>query len=157
MRSKLTRALTVLATAASVALAGVGVAQASGPGGNGSSSTTSAAAVVQTMRDALVARVDKGDVPGAQASLGELAPVLTDLARGERYVIQAQAKETAVTARQENAEARQGVDELAARVEAQQVGLPPVSALLNALVQRLLISLSSLVNDLLGGLPVPAG
>ncbi|MGY6651521.1 hypothetical protein ACXIZN_05085 [Amycolatopsis sp. TRM77291] len=156
MRSKLTRAFTVLATAASVALAGVGVAQATGPGGNGSSSTTSAAAVVQTMRDALVSRVDKGDVPGAQASLGELTPVLTDLARGERYVIQAQAKETAVTARQENAEARQGVDELAARMETE-AGLPPVTALLNALVQRLLISLSSLVNDLLGGLPVPAG
>ena len=35
--------------------------------------------------------------------------------------------------------------------------LPPVSALLNALLQRVLISLSALVNDLLGGLPVPIG
>ncbi|MFK0247197.1 hypothetical protein ACIQUM_21090 [Amycolatopsis azurea] len=156
MRSQLTRAFTVLATAASVALAGVGTAEAGGPGGNGSSSTTSAAAVVQTMREALVARVDKGDVPGTQASLGELAPVLTDLARGERYVIQAQAKETAVTARQDNAEAREGVDELAARMETQ-AGLPPVTAFLNALVQRLLLSLSLLVNDLLGGLTVPVG
>ncbi|WP_410663524.1 hypothetical protein [Amycolatopsis sp. lyj-84] len=154
MRSQLTRALVILVTAASVTLAGAGVATAGGPGGNGSSSTTSVAAEVQTLRDALVSRADSGDVPGTQAALGRLAPVLTELAQGERYMIQAEAKDSAATARQENATAKQDVDELATDVESR-AGLPPVSALLNALLQRLLISLSSLVNDLLGGLTVP--
>ncbi|WP_410599648.1 hypothetical protein [Amycolatopsis sp. lyj-90] len=154
MRSQLTRTLAILVTAASVTLAGAGVATAGGPGGNGSSSTTSVAAEVQTMRDALVSRADSGDVSGTQATLGRLAPVLTELAQGERYLIQTEAKDSAATARQENATAKQGVDELATGVESR-VGLPPVSALLNALLQRLLISLSSLVNDLLGGLTVP--
>ncbi|HET6285604.1 MAG TPA: hypothetical protein VFG15_02500 [Amycolatopsis sp.] len=157
MRSQLTRALTIFVAAASVTLAGAGVATAGGPGGgNGSSSTTSAAAEVQAKRDALVSRVDSGDISGTRATLGELAPVLTDLAQGKRYTIQTQAKESAATAQQDNVEARKGVDELAAQVE-DRAGLPPVSTLLNALVQRLLVSLSSLVNDLLGGLPVPVG
>ncbi|MEV6913223.1 hypothetical protein [Amycolatopsis sp. NPDC051071] len=154
MSSQLTRALAILVTAASVTLAGAGVAAAGGPGGNGSSSTTSVAAEVQTMRDTLASGADSGDVSGTQATLGRLDPVLTELAQGERYTIQAEAKDSAVTAKQENATAKQGVDELATN-GAPRAGLPPVSALLNALLQRLLISLSSLVNDLLGGLTVP--
>ncbi|MFI9450126.1 hypothetical protein [Amycolatopsis sp. NPDC052450] len=156
MRSQLRRALTIFVTAASVTLAGTGVAAAGGPGGSGSSSTTSAAAEIQAKRDALVSRADSGDISGTRATLDELAPVLTDLAQGKRYMIQAQAKESAATARQDNVEARKGVDELAAQVE-NRAGLPPVTTLLNALLQRLLVSLSSLVNDLLGGLPVPVG
>lgn len=156
MRSQLARALAIFVTAASVTLAGTGVATAGGPGGSGASSTTSAAAVVQAKRDALIARADSGDLAGTQATLGELAPVLTDLAEGKRYQIQAQAKDSAATARQENIEAQKGVDDLAAQVK-DRAGLPPVSALLNALLQRLLISLSALVTDLLGGLSVPVG
>jgi hypothetical protein len=154
MKSALTRALTVLATAAAVTLAGVGVATAGGPGGSGSSSTTSAAAEVQGLRDQLASRADQGDVPGTQATLAKLDPLLSDLAQGKRYTIQAAAKDSAATAQRENTEARKGVDELATQLQARQ--LPPVSALLNALLQRVLISLSALVNDLLGGLPVSA-
>ncbi len=156
MKSQLTRALAVFVTAASLTLAGAGVAAAGGPGGNGSSSTTSVAAEVQSMRDALVSRADNGDVSGTQATLDRLAPVLTDLAQGQRYVIQTEAKDSAATARQDNTTAKQGVDELAADVKSRQ-GLPPVAGLLNALLQRLLLSLSVLVNDLLGGLTVPVG
>ncbi|MEU7791490.1 hypothetical protein [Amycolatopsis sp. NPDC049159] len=156
MKSALARAITVFATAAAVTLTGVGVATAGGPGGSGSSSTTSAAAEVQQLRDQLSARADRGDVPGTQATLGDLDPLLTDLAQGKRYTIQTEARDTAATAQQQNTEARKGVSELARNAEPRQ-SLPPVSALLNALVQRLLISLSSLVNDLLGGLPVPVG
>jgi hypothetical protein len=150
MKSQLTRAITVLVAVASVTLAGVGVAAADGPGGSGSSSTTSVAAEVQTLHDALVSRADGGDVPGTQATLGELDPLLTDLAQGQRYTIQAEAQDTAATAKEQNTEARKGVDELAAQLKARQ--LPPVAGLLNALLQRLLLSLSVLVNDLLGGL-----
>ncbi|KZB81060.1 hypothetical protein [Amycolatopsis regifaucium] len=156
MKNQLVRAITIAVTAASLTLAGAGMATASGPGGNGTSSTTSAAAEVQSLRDALAARADNGDVSGTQASIAELAPVLSDLAQGKRYTIQAKAKDSAATARQENTEAKKNVDELATKLDTNQ-GLPPVSALLNALVQRLLISLSSLVNDLLGGLAVPVG
>jgi hypothetical protein len=156
MKSQLTRALTVLVAVTSVALAGVGVAAADGPGGSGSSSTTSVAAEVQTLHDGLAARADNGDVPGTQATLGELEPLLTELAEGERYTIQAEARNTAATAKEQTAEARKGVDELAAQTQARQ-GLPPVAGLLNALVQRVLLSLSVLANDLLGGLAVPVG
>ncbi|WP_414938236.1 hypothetical protein [Amycolatopsis sp. cmx-11-51] len=154
MRSQLTRALAVFVTAASLTLTGAGVAAAGGPGGSGSSSTTSVAAEVQSMREALVSRADNGDVTGTQATLAKLAPVLTDLAQGERYMIQAEAKDGAATARQDNTTAKQGVDELATDLESRQ-GLPSVASLLNALLQRLLLSLSVLVNDLLGGLTVP--
>ncbi|WP_290061952.1 hypothetical protein [Amycolatopsis solani] len=146
----------VFLTATAVTLTGVGVASAGGPGGSGSSSTTSAAAQVQTLRDQLATRADRGDVPGTRATLSDLDPLLTDLAQGKRYSIQAKARDTAATAQQQNTEARKGVDELAGQLKARD-GLPPVSALLNALLQRVLISLSSLVNDLLGGLPVPIG
>jgi hypothetical protein len=156
MKSALTRALTVFVTAAAVTLAGVGVAAADGPGGSGSSSTTSAAAEVQGLRDQLAARADRGDVPGTQATLARLDPLLSDLAQGKRYTIQAAAKDSAATAQQETAKARKGVDDLATQLQSRQA-LPPVSALLNALLQRVLISLSALVNDLLGGLPVPVG
>ncbi|MGW4485654.1 hypothetical protein ACWEOE_17665 [Amycolatopsis sp. NPDC004368] len=157
MKNNLGRALAVLATVTAVTLSGVGVASAGGPGGSGSSSTTSAAASVQTLREQLKTRADSGDVAGARTSLGDLDPLLTDLARGERYTIQATAQNTAVTAKQENTKAEQGVDELATQLKSRQA-LPPVTDLLNALLQRLLLTLSSLVNDLLGGphiIPAP--
>jgi hypothetical protein len=156
MKSAVARAAMVILTAAAVSLTGVGVATAGGPGGSGSSSTTSAAAQVTALRDQLSSRADHGDVAGTQRPLGELDPLLTDLAQGKRYTIQAGARDSAATAQQENTKARKGVDELAAQLKSRQ-SLPPVSTLLNALLQRLLISLSSLVNDLLGGLPVPVG
>jgi hypothetical protein len=156
MKSALARAITIFVTATAVTLTGVGVATAGGPGGSGSSSTTSAAASVQTLRDQLVSRADNGDVSGTRATLGDLDPLLTDLAQGDRYTIQAKTRNTAATALQENTKARKGVDELAAQMQSRQ-SLPPVSALLNALLQRVLISLSALVNDLLGGLAVPVG
>jgi hypothetical protein len=156
MKNALARAVVVFATATAVTLTGVGVATAGGPGGSGSSSTTSAAAEVQTLRDRLSSRADHGDVPGTQATLGELDPLLADLAQGKRYTIQAGARDAAATARQENTEARKGVDRLAADLKSREA-LPPVTTLLNALLQRLLLSLSSLVNDLLGGPPVPVG
>jgi hypothetical protein len=155
MKSALARAVMVFLTATAVTLTGVGVASAGGPGGSGSSSTTSAAAEVQTLRDQLASRADNGDVSGTQATLGELDPLLTDLSEGNRYTIQAKARDTATTAKQQAAEARKGVDKLATQMQSRQ-GLPPVSTLLNALLQRVLVSLSALVNDLLGGLPVPA-
>ncbi|WP_372661691.1 hypothetical protein [Amycolatopsis kentuckyensis] len=156
MKSALARAVTVFLTAAAVTLTGVGVASAGGPGGSGSSSTTSAAAQVQSLRDQLVSRADNGDVAGTRVTLTDLDPVLTDLAQGKRYTIQAETRDKAATAQQQTTEAREGVDRLAADLKARQ-SLPPVSALLNALLQRVLISLSALVNDLLGGLPVPIG
>jgi hypothetical protein len=153
MRSKVIRALTVLATTVSVALTGVGVASAGGPGGSGSSSTTSAAASVQALRDQLSSRADNGNLPGVRSAIGELDPLLSDLAQGKRYTIQAAAQNSAATAKQENADAGQKVDDLATQLATRQ-SLPPVAGLLNALLQRLLLSLSVLVNDLLGGLTV---
>ncbi|UOZ10659.1 hypothetical protein [Amycolatopsis sp. WQ 127309] len=153
MRNNVIRALTVLATTVSVALAGVGTASAGGPGGSGSSSTTSAASTVQQLRDQLSSRADNGNLPGVRSTIGELDPLLTDLTQGKRYTVQTSARNSAATAKQENTEARQGVDKLATQLEPRQ-SLPPVAGLLNALLQRLLLSLSVLVNDLLGGLTV---
>jgi hypothetical protein len=160
MERKLTRAVAVITAAAAVALAGVGDAAARGlDGGTGGPATgttvtvRSTAAELQALHDELRSSADAGDVAAVQSTLGEVDTALTRVVGGERAIYRASSVRLATTAKQETADAAKAVAELptpAAR------DLPPVAGLLNALLQRLLLSLSSLVNDLLGGLgPVP--
>jgi hypothetical protein len=154
MKHRLARAVAMVAAGSALALAGAGAATAGtiDGGGNGSSSTQSAAAQVQQARDDLAGAANAGDVKGTQAGLAELDSLLTDLAAGRKYTIQATASETAATAQDQATEASKAVAAIPA--EGARVELPPVAGLLNALLQRLLLSLSVLVNDLLGGLTV---
>lgn len=164
MEHKLTRAVAVLTAAAAVALAGVGNASAGGldqqtpaSHGTGTAATVrSTAAEVQKLHDALQTQADKGDVAAVKSTLDQVDTTLTRIIDGERTVFSTSSVQLADQAKQETADAAKAVAEL----PDQQQGvrdLPPVAGLLNALLQRLLLSLSGLVNDLLGGLvPVPA-
>lgn len=162
MERKLTRAVAVLAAAAAMALAGVGQATARGLDGDSVSShgtgdaatVRTTAAEVQGLHDALQSQADNGDVAAVKSTLGKVDTTLTSIVSGERMVFSASTVDLANTAKQETADAAKAVAELP---EQSARDLPPVAGLLNALLQRLLLSLSSLVNDLLGGLvPVPA-
>ncbi|MFI6031793.1 hypothetical protein [Amycolatopsis magusensis] len=155
MKNNLSRTIAAVASVIALVLVGTGSAAAvAGPpgGGTGATSTTSAAAKVQHLRDLLQQRADAGDVEGTEVALTELDPLLDEIIAGERYAVAEAAQESAATAKYESAEAAAGLDEIAEQTtQARQ--LPPASALLNALLQRVLLSLSELVNDLLGGLP----
>ncbi|GAB1509703.1 hypothetical protein [Actinophytocola sp. KF-1] len=113
------------------------------------------AVLVQGMHDALAAAADAGDVAKTKATLTELEPLLTELESGQRYAVRDSSRALADDAGHEAATTREQVDRLFPD-GAQTRDLPSIAELLNALVQRLLVSLSALVNDLLGGLPVPA-
>jgi hypothetical protein len=152
MKHRLARAIAMVVAGSALALTGAGAATAGtmDGGGSGSSSTQSAAAQVQQARDDLTGAANAGDVKGTQAGLAKLDSLLTDLTAGQRYKIQAAASETAATAQEQATEASKAVAAIPS--EGARAELPPVAGLLNALLQRLLLSLSVLVNDLLGGL-----
>ena len=163
MERKLTRAVAVLAAAAAVALAGVGEASARGlDGGPGGSAGTGTAVTIKTtasevkaLHDQLKSQADAGDVAAVKSTLGAVDAELTKIVGSERAVFSASSVRLATTAKQDTADAAKAVAELEQQ-QASARDLPPVAGLLNALLQRLLISLSVLVNDLLGGLEVPA-
>jgi hypothetical protein len=152
MKGRLGR-FAVLATALALAVTGtvtVSTAAASRP-----ASPQEGAVLVQGMHDALAAAADAGDVAQAKTTLAELEPLLTELESGQRYAVRDSSRALADDAGEEAATTHQQIDQLFPDGE-QTRDLPSVAALLNALVQRLLVSLSVLVNDLLGGLPVSA-
>jgi hypothetical protein len=152
MKNKFARAVAIVAAGSALALAGAGVADAGTTGGgSGTSSTQSAAAQVQKAREDLVTAANAGDVRAARSELAKLDPLLADLAAGRKYTVQATTSETAATAKDQAAEASKAAAQLPVD-NAARADLPPVAGLLNALLQRLLLSLSVLVNDLLGGL-----
>jgi hypothetical protein len=114
------------------------------------------AVLVQQSHDALKAAADAGDVAAAKSVLADLQPLLKELESGQRYALKDSSRDLAATAGDEAAEARQQVEQLFPDgAQPQREGLPSVAELLNVLVQRLLLSLSVLVNDLLGGVPFP--
>ncbi len=113
------------------------------------------AVAVQGLHDALAAAADAGDVAAAKSTLAELAPLLSELESGQRYAVKDTSRVLADDAGEEAATTQEQLDRLFPAGE-QTRDLPSIAELLNALVQRLLVSLSALVNDLLGGLPVPA-
>ena len=144
----------VAALASALALAVTGTVTVSNAGASGPASPQEGAVVVQQAHDALKAAADAGDVPAAKSTLAELEPLLAEMKSGQRYALEESSRELATTAGDETTAVRGQVDELFPD-GAQQKDLPSVAELLNVLLQRLLLSLSSLVNDLLGGVPLP--
>lgn len=146
------RRLAVIATALAVAVTGTvtgsaaAVSEQAGP--------QEGAVVVQEQHDALKAAADAGDVTAAKSVLAELKPLLDELENGQRYLIKDSSKKFASSAGDEATTVQQQLDQLFPDSE-QTRDLPSVAELLNVLVQRLLLSLAVLVNDLLGSsLPI---
>jgi hypothetical protein len=135
-----------LAVTASVTVSTAGASEPASP--------QQGAVAIQQSHDALKAAADAGDVAATKSLLADLQPLLTELESGQRYALKDSSRELAATAGDEAAKASQQVDQLFQDGAQQREGLPSVAELLNVLVQRLLLSLAVLVNDLLGGLPL---
>ncbi len=144
--------LVALATVLAVAITGAVTVSASA---TEQASPREGAVVVQKMHDALKAAADAGDVDATKSTLADLEPLLTELTSGQRYAVEQSSRDLAAAAGDEAEVTSQQVDQLFPEGEQQKMDLPSVAQLLNALVQRLLLSLSVLVNDLLGGVPLP--
>jgi hypothetical protein len=151
MKGRLGR-FAVFATVLAIAVTGTAV---TGAAATEPAAPREGAVLVQGMHDALAAAADAGDVAGTKSTLAELEPLLAELENGQRYAVRDSSRVLADDAGQEAGTTREQVDRLFPDGE-QTRDLPSIAELLNALVQRLLVSLSALVNDLLGGLPVPA-
>jgi hypothetical protein len=142
-----------LASVLTVAVAAAGVVP--GAAASGPASARDAAAAVQRLYDELDLAVTAGDVPAMRWSLGELTPLLADLQRGERYAV-ADQNQAAVAGT--SAEATSVKERIETLLPQQRIDLPPITELLNMLLQQLLSILSDLFNNLLGGgvpLPLP--
>jgi hypothetical protein len=149
MKNRFARLIAVLVAGGVLTLTGAGMAAASTPGGSGTSSTESAGAQVQTSRDNLVNDAKAGDAAAARAELTQIEPLLSDLATSDRYSIQADTRQTAATARDEAVTAADKIAQLPVDQTARQ-DIPSVATLLDALLQRVLLSLSALLAGLLG-------
>ena len=149
MKNRFARFLSVLVAGGVLTLTGAGMAAAATPAGSGTSSTESAAAQVQTSRDNLVNDAKAGDATAARSELTQLEPLLSDLATSDRYSIQADTRQTAATAHDEAVQAADKIAQLPAE-QASRQDVPPVATLLDALLQRVLLSLSALLAGLLG-------
>lgn len=145
----------VAALASALALVITGSVTVSAASASEPASPQEGAVVVQEMHDALKAAADAGDVAAAKSTLAELQPLLDELENGQRYALKDSSKKLAGTAGEEAAEAAEQINQLFPDGAPQKADLPSVAELLNVLVQRLLLSLSVLVNDLLGGVPLP--
>jgi hypothetical protein len=141
----------VAALALALALTVTGAVTVPTAGASEPASPAEGAAVVQQMHDALKAAADAGDVAATKSTLGDLQPLLGELETGQRYATVESNRELAAKAGDEAETTSQQVHQLFPDSEQQAKELPSVAELLNALVQRLLLSLALLVNDLLGG------
>jgi hypothetical protein len=145
----------VAALASVLALAVTSSITVSTAGASEPASPQEGAVVVQQMHDTLKAAADAGDVAATKATLADLQPLLDELENGQRYALKDSSRALAATVGDDAAETRQQVNQLFPEGAPQKADLPSVAELLNVLLQRLLVSLSSLVNDLLGGVPLP--
>ncbi|AXB45736.1 hypothetical protein [Amycolatopsis albispora] len=162
MKGIIARSIAAIAVGSLLAVASSGVAAASVvDNGKGASSTQAAGARVLELRDQLAKVAYAGDVSGTQGAVGQLDPLLTDLAAGDRYAIQSEAQETAGVARDYNTEVSRVLK--TPNSEPRQVppvpGLPPLPdplTMVSGLLQSLLTTLTTLLGSLLGGATVPA-
>ena len=165
MKGIIARSIAAIAVGSLLAVASSGVAAASiVDNGKGASSTQAAAARVLELRDQLVNVAYAGDVAGAEGTVGQFDPLLTDLAEGQRYTIQSEAQETAGVARIYNSEVSRVLKTPGTEVRQ----LPPLPVpipslpdlpgplkIVSDLVKALLAAVTGILAGLLGGLPVP--
>ncbi|SFB61139.1 hypothetical protein SAMN05216266_12745 [Amycolatopsis marina] len=161
MKSRFARSIAAIAVGGMLAVSMAGMASASVvDNGKGTSSTEAAGAQVLELRDHLARVAYAGDVRSTKDALQRLDPLLGDLSAGQVYAIQAEAQEIAGTAQaQRNENARVLADPGSAPRQVPQASalpsLPDPLTMLNGLLQSLLQTLSKLLINLLGPLPVP--
>lgn len=138
-----------VAVASVLAMAVVGAGAVPGAIASELASARDGAVAVQRLHDEFAEAVTAGDAPAIRWTLGELTPLLTEM--DQRYELPDGGRELVATASTE-------AEVVAAEIESllSQRGLPSVPELLNMLLQKLLIILSQLINNLLaGGSPLP--
>jgi hypothetical protein len=109
------------------------------------------AVAVLELREEMAEAMAAGDMPALRWTLTELTPLLDELERGERYTLPDRGRELAADA---NAQVSTALEQIETLLP--QRGLPSIPELLNMLLQQLLKLLSDLINNLLGGVPLPA-
>ncbi|TNC22904.1 hypothetical protein [Amycolatopsis alkalitolerans] len=152
MKGKFARIIAVAVAGSVLAMTGAGVASAEG---KGTSSTEAVGQQVLQLRDQLTRSAYGADVAGTERSLGQLSPVLGDLAAGQKYSIQADTQRQAADAHSVSTETSRVLADPSQAQTARQLpsvpNLPDLPPPLN-IVSNLLKSLLSLVTGLLGGL-----
>lgn len=162
MKGIIARAIATVAVGSLLAVGSAGVATASiVDNGKGSSSTQAAGAKVLELRDQLARVAYAGDKSGTQGAVGQLDPLLAELATGERYNIQLEAQETAGVAKGYNTEVSRVLADPAfkPRQLPPVPGLPPLPdplTMVTGLLTTLLDTLTGLLSSLLGGAAIPA-
>ncbi|WP_410615284.1 hypothetical protein [Amycolatopsis sp. lyj-109] len=162
MKAKFGRVIALVAAGSLLAVATAGIASASQEGGKGSSSTQALAAQVLQMRDDLTKVAYAGDVGATRTDLGQLSPVLADIAAGKRYTIQTETGQLAGLAKGRADEStRLLADPKAKARQLPPLPLPPIPDLpgplkiVSDLLKALLGALTGILGGLLGALPVP--
>lgn len=167
MKGKFGRSVALVAASSLLAVGMAGIASASPvspDGGKGSSSTQALAAQVLQMRDDLTKVAYAGNVGATRGDLGQLSPVLADIAAGKRYTVQTDTEQLAGLAKGRADESTRLLTDPTAKAR-QLPPLPlPIPSLpdlpgplkiVSDLVKALLAAVTGILGGLLGGLPVP--
>jgi hypothetical protein len=162
MKGKFGRSIALVAAGSLLAVATAGIASASPGGGKGSSSTQALAAQVLQMRDDLTKVAYASNVGATRADLGQLSPVLADIAAGKRYTVQTDTEQLAGLAKgRADESARLLANPTAKPRQLPPLPLPPIPDLpgplkiVSDLLKALLGALTGILGGLLGALPVP--
>ncbi|HJQ47638.1 MAG TPA: hypothetical protein VJ870_15175 [Amycolatopsis sp.] len=164
MKGKIARVIAVAVASSVLALVGAGVASA---GGKGTSSTQAAGQQLLQMRDDLARAAYGGDVAGTQRMLGQMTPLLGDLAAGQKYTIQSDAQQEAGVSRDYGSETSRVLADPTTQARelprVQQLpdlpDLPPPLNIVTNLLKSLLSAVTGLLSSLLGSasaLPLPS-
>ncbi|GAB3582077.1 hypothetical protein GCM10027445_54840 [Amycolatopsis endophytica] len=159
MRGKFARIVAVAVAGSVLALGGATMAVADG---KGTSSTQAAGEQLLQMRTQLVDSAYSADVVGTQRALGQVSPLLGDLAAGQQYQIQSDARQTAASARDDATNASRIIADPAQAATIKQVpstsplqSPPPPLDIVADLLRTLIEKLTELLNALTGT-PPPA-
>lgn len=157
MKGKFARVIAVAVAGSVLALVGGGVAVA---GGKGTSSTQAAGEQVLQLRDQLAKAAYAGNVPATQRSLGQMSPLLGDLAAGQKYTIQSDAQQAAAVSNDYATETSRILADPSKAGEVRQLppvpelpDLPPPLNIVSNLLKSLLQAVTGLLASLLGSVP----
>lgn len=163
MRGKFARIIAGVVAGSVLALAGSAVAAADG---KGTSSTEAAGEQLVQLRQDLVDSAYSADVPGTQRALGQMSPLLGDLAVGEKYTVQSDTRETAASAKNDAETASRIIADPSEAPAVKQAPAasplqnpPPPLDIVADLLKTLIQKLTDLLNALVGNPPaltVPA-
>lgn len=159
MRGKFARVVAAVVAGSVLALTGAAVAAADG---KGTSSTQAAGEQLLQLRTQLVDSAYSADVPGTQRALGQMSPLLGDLAAGEKYTVQSDTRDTAASAKNDAETASRIIADPSQASTVKQTpsasplqNPPPPLDIVADLLKTLIQKLTELLNALTGA-PPPA-